>query len=148
MGKSPLHAKNIALVLDRKTGYVSPQFHVQFDTNFMVAKDFSNGSEWQLKTGLFLPEPTKVLQNQRENTTSKSAPETKTGTSKDLPGKEPAKPLDNTTTKVMPTKTVTFQLGLESSNEGDNVNKVRPKKGGKHSSVTTAHGPCRKITVK
>ena len=73
LGKSPLHAKNIALVLDRKTGYVSPQFHVVFDEHFTTAKDFSTGSDWQLKTGLFQQESTNVLQNQRENTPIKKS---------------------------------------------------------------------------
>jgi hypothetical protein len=31
LGPSPLHGKNVALVLDRTTGLVSPQFHVLFD---------------------------------------------------------------------------------------------------------------------
>ena len=57
----PSMQKNIALVLDRKTGYVSAQFYVEFDEHFMIAKDFSTGSEWQLKTGLFQQESSKVL---------------------------------------------------------------------------------------
>lgn len=31
LGRSPQHARNIALVLNRDTGLVSPQFHVAFD---------------------------------------------------------------------------------------------------------------------
>jgi len=34
LGHSPLHARNIALVLNMDTGLVSPQFHVRFDKSF------------------------------------------------------------------------------------------------------------------
>ena len=34
LGQSPAHATNVALVLNPKTGLVSPQFHVVFDDNF------------------------------------------------------------------------------------------------------------------
>ena len=54
LGKSPLHGKNIALILDRETGLVSPQFHVQFDTGFQTVKqqDKLDGScQWQVKAG-------------------------------------------------------------------------------------------------
>ena len=34
LGRSPAHASNVALVLNPKTGLVSPQFHVVFDDDF------------------------------------------------------------------------------------------------------------------
>jgi hypothetical protein len=34
VGRSPSHASNVALVLNPKTGHVSPQFHVVFDGDF------------------------------------------------------------------------------------------------------------------
>ena len=34
LGQSPLHPRNVALVLDVTTGLVSPQFHVKFDPSF------------------------------------------------------------------------------------------------------------------
>ena len=34
LGRSPAHAENVALVLNPKTGLVSPHFHVVFDDNF------------------------------------------------------------------------------------------------------------------
>ena len=34
LGRSPLHARSVALVLNIKTGIVSPQFHVAFDDMF------------------------------------------------------------------------------------------------------------------
>ena len=32
LGRSPDHARNVALVLDQTTGFVSLQYHVQFDS--------------------------------------------------------------------------------------------------------------------
>ncbi len=34
LGHSPMHAGSVALVLNPKTGHVSPQFHIVFDDNF------------------------------------------------------------------------------------------------------------------
>ena len=34
LGHSPMHAGSVALVLNPKTGYVSPKFHVVFDDTF------------------------------------------------------------------------------------------------------------------
>jgi hypothetical protein len=34
VGRSPSHASNVALVLNPRTGHVSPQFHVVFDDDF------------------------------------------------------------------------------------------------------------------
>jgi hypothetical protein len=51
VGQSPLHARNVALVLDRQTGLVSPQFHVAFDPSFQTVKDDTFKSLWQIKTG-------------------------------------------------------------------------------------------------
>ena len=140
-GKSPLHAKNIALVLDRKTGYISPPFHVVFDEHFMTAKDFSTGSEWQLKTGLFQQESTKVLQNQRENTPNKSV------------GKEPATPLADITkvplaakTKERPArKTVRIQLGPESLEEDSRTNNVDMDRASKRRRTLQSHDSSRTL---
>jgi transposase InsO family protein len=51
LGQSPQHARNVALVLDRQTGYVSPQFHVAFDPSFHTVKDNKDDSLWQVKAG-------------------------------------------------------------------------------------------------
>ena len=42
-GRSPQHAGNVALVLNLKTGHVSPQFHVVFDDYFETIDDLHNG---------------------------------------------------------------------------------------------------------
>jgi len=59
LGRSPSHGRNIALVLDRTTGLVSPQFHVKFDPSFQTIKQdkfdkFDN--IWQAKAGFLLDE--------------------------------------------------------------------------------------------
>jgi hypothetical protein len=51
LGKSPHHARNVALNLDRETGLVSPQFHVTFDPSFDTVKDITVKSLWQLQAG-------------------------------------------------------------------------------------------------
>lgn len=52
LGKSQTHARNVALVLDRNTGHVSPQFHVKFDPYFNTVREDEDDSQWQAKTGL------------------------------------------------------------------------------------------------
>jgi hypothetical protein len=51
LGPSPQHARNVALVLDRDTGLVSPQFHVQFDPSFHTVQQDKFDSLWQIKAG-------------------------------------------------------------------------------------------------
>lgn len=51
LGRSPFHGLNVALVLDRSTGLVSPQFHVTFDPSFRTVKDDKFNQLWQMKAG-------------------------------------------------------------------------------------------------
>ena len=55
LGRSPHHARNVALVLNIKTGRVSPQFHVAFDPSFQTVKANYSGeaplSLWQSACG-------------------------------------------------------------------------------------------------
>lgn len=55
LGRSPHHARSVALVLNLKTGHVSPQFHVMFDPSFQTIKpSFGGGtpiSLWQSVCG-------------------------------------------------------------------------------------------------
>ena len=60
LGLSPLHAKNVSLVLSRTTGYVSPQFHVKYDAHFTTTRENDTVSEWQLKCG-FIQQPSPQL---------------------------------------------------------------------------------------
>ena len=50
LGPSPQHERNVALVLSRTTGLVSPQFHVKFYLLFQTVKQGELESEWQDKT--------------------------------------------------------------------------------------------------
>ena len=51
LGPSPQHGRNVALVLNLRTGHVGPQFHVKFDQHFDTVKYISVASKWQSKTG-------------------------------------------------------------------------------------------------
>jgi hypothetical protein len=44
IGRSPFHARTVALVLSLTTGRVSPQFHVQYDPSFHTVKKSFGGS--------------------------------------------------------------------------------------------------------
>ena len=68
LGRSPNHGRNIALVLDRITGLVSPQFHVRFDKSFQTVKQDKFDTYWQLKSGLIKAnEPYKLRCQKRKN---------------------------------------------------------------------------------
>ena len=43
LGRSPQHARSVALVLNPQTGHVSPQFHVVFDDKFTTIDTFRKG---------------------------------------------------------------------------------------------------------
>ena len=51
LGKSPHHDRNVALILNRETGLVSPQFHVLYDEKFHTVTDDEFDSNWKVKTG-------------------------------------------------------------------------------------------------
>jgi hypothetical protein len=67
LGPSPQHAQNVALVLDRTTGLVSPQLHVVFDLSFQTVQQEKLDSQWQIKAGfvnqreLQKPQPPKTV---------------------------------------------------------------------------------------
>jgi hypothetical protein len=45
VGHSPVHAGNVALILNVKTGHVSPQYHVVFDDDFKTVSHLRAGTE-------------------------------------------------------------------------------------------------------
>jgi len=51
LGRSPQHGRNVALVMDRDTALVSPQFHVAYDATFDTVKNIKTKSSWQLRAG-------------------------------------------------------------------------------------------------
>ena len=56
LGPSPMHARNVYLVLNLSTGLVSPQYHCRFDDFFETTRyggpDVAISSTWQKLTGL------------------------------------------------------------------------------------------------
>lgn len=70
LGRSPAHASNVALVLNPKTGLVSPQFHVVFDDDFTTVPHLRKGT---------VPENwAKLVAGSTEKTTSEFVDLTKT----------------------------------------------------------------------
>jgi hypothetical protein len=65
LGRSPQHGRNVALVLDRNTGLVSPQFHVSFDPGFYTVKQDKFDTLWQTKAGFVLNSSTKKTQTKQ-----------------------------------------------------------------------------------
>ena len=59
LGPSPQHGRNVSLVLSRKTGLVSPQFHIKYDPKFRTTKQDQFDSQWQSRSG-FLAQREKV----------------------------------------------------------------------------------------
>ncbi|KAI2494618.1 hypothetical protein MHU86_19896 [Fragilaria crotonensis] len=51
LGRSPQHGRNVALVMDRDTALVSPQFHVAYDATFDTVKNVKTKTSWQLRAG-------------------------------------------------------------------------------------------------
>ena len=49
LGRSPTHARSVALVLNLQTGLVSPQFHVSFDPSFQTVKRTFEGLPLEVK---------------------------------------------------------------------------------------------------
>ena len=71
LGPSPHHNRNVALVLNRKTGLVSPQFHVKHDDYFETINDIPNINEWKIKAGFIIQREVK----QKEQLLSKTRKE-------------------------------------------------------------------------
>jgi hypothetical protein len=72
LGPNPIHAQNVYLVLNLITGYVSPQYHCQFDDFFETTRhggpDVSDTICWQQLAGFscanqILPELVQPLQS-------------------------------------------------------------------------------------
>jgi hypothetical protein len=51
LGPSPAHAQSVALILNLRTGLVSPQFHLQFDDQFETVREVVSASNWQTLAG-------------------------------------------------------------------------------------------------
>ncbi len=76
LGQSPIHNRNVALVLNRYTGLVSPQFHVKMDTGFYTIQQQTLDSQWQVKTH-FVREQRKAKRKAATTTSPEGAREEK-----------------------------------------------------------------------
>ena len=76
LGPLPLHNQNIALVLNRNTGHVSPQFHIKFDKRFTTVTNDTLKAQWLYKVGFVSNndrtqrEPPKIQVNQKRKETA------------------------------------------------------------------------------
>ena len=78
LGRSPHHSRSIALVLDIKTGLVSPQFHIKMDPEFDTIAQLYQAAEnaskqqslWQIKAGLVSQSQTNVTTPKQGNATT------------------------------------------------------------------------------
>ena len=74
LGQSPIHNWNVALVLHRNMGHVSPQFHVKFDPSFHTVQQDKLECTWQQAMYFVQPPPEKQITNQTKP--PKSMPDT------------------------------------------------------------------------
>ena len=74
LGQSPIHNRNVALVLHQNTGHVSPQFHVKFDPSFHTVQQDKLECTWQQATYFMQPPPTK--QPTKQTKQPKTTPQT------------------------------------------------------------------------
>ena len=76
LGLSPQHARTVALVLNLKTGRVTPQFHVKFDTKFDTVKPGKDNvrpeSLWQQVCGFKEDKSSVSKVTTKEKSTAKS----------------------------------------------------------------------------
>ena len=64
LGQSPIHNRNVALVLQRNTGHFSPQFHVKFEPSFHTVQRDKLECTWQQATYFVQPPPEKQITKQ------------------------------------------------------------------------------------
>ena len=70
LGQSPIHNRNVALVSNIHTGYVSPQFHVKFDETFWTIHQEKWNATWLTST-TFTKQNNRVSQNEDTKTPGK-----------------------------------------------------------------------------
>jgi len=78
LGHSPLHARNIALILNLETGLVSPQFHVSYDKTFETIKQNVSHHRWLAMAGFQAVKPSSqdesFSNNKRRRTDGRGTP--------------------------------------------------------------------------
>ena len=77
LGQSPIHNRNVALVLHQNTGHVSPQFHIKFNPSFHTVPQDKLDCTWQQATYFVQPPPEKqpTKQTKQPKTTPQTQPE-------------------------------------------------------------------------
>ena len=76
LGQSPIHNQNVALVLHRNTGHVSPQFHVKFDPSFHTVQQDKLECTWQQAMYFIQPPPEKQITKQTKPPKPTPTPDT------------------------------------------------------------------------
>ena len=54
LGQSPIHSKDVALIMNPDTGYVSPKLHYKLDKRFDTVPHLRNKYQWTHKTGFVI----------------------------------------------------------------------------------------------
>ena len=74
LGPSPIHSRNVVLVLDLETGLVSPQFHHKHNPSFHTTKEIRTPSDWQLKVGFLIQRESDVTKRKLPKENLKTLP--------------------------------------------------------------------------
>ena len=74
LGPSPVHHRNVALILNPATVLFRPQFHVRFDPEFTTAPNLKIKSRWQYIAG-FIRGDTKPNRDSRQKRRNQITPE-------------------------------------------------------------------------
>ena len=119
VGRSASHAANVALVLNPKTGLVSPQFHVVFDDDFTTVP--------HLRKGTVPPNWEKLVTGSREKSTTEHYDLTKTWF-------EPSS--DETANEILTVESAANEGGNISSTPNEGASSVRIPNEGASPTVT------------
>ncbi len=78
VGRSPSHASNVALILNPRTGHVSPQFHVVFDDDFTTVQYLCTGMVPSHRVNLVRSSATIQMYTEQQVGTWQSIPDIET----------------------------------------------------------------------
>ncbi|KAI2496051.1 hypothetical protein MHU86_18472 [Fragilaria crotonensis] len=134
IGTSPHHGRNVALVLDRETALVSPQFHVAFDAAFETVKDITVKSKWQNRAGFVAQRETLTDRNKgpEEQTTIER---TWSSEGVNTSGNRKRKRQEKASTNQAGTPESQQQSEQAAANENNRVSRTSKTGSGSHSEV-------------
>ena len=105
LGPSPVHARNISLILDLQTGHVSPQFHVVHDSTFQTVRNDMSKYQWSLKAGFERKASTSsTAKPQQQTTNSRPKKRKHAATNSNEQNAPAAKPTENSSPEDQSTK--------------------------------------------